>query len=151
MFIQSGSKTVVIETRLPVSYGAVLVNSQSNKVVDESFYRGDCIEKLMNFLRKWIAWCDSEGQMYRFLSDVLTKAQQVQYLASTGSETCCIFKSVLDDPVIHHCHSSGMIFGIAHSMCNLKAQLTRFLPVFFHNLSRYDSHHILKNINVLHG
>ena len=44
-----------------------------------------------------------------------------------------------------------MIFGIAHSMCNLKAQIKRFLPVFFHNLSRYDSHHILKNINVLPG
>ena len=153
MFIQSGSKTVLIEKQLPASYGAVLVDSQSNKVVDESFYRGeDCIEKLMNCLRKWNAWCDSERQRYRFLSDVLTKTQQEQFLASTRGEKCCICKSVIqDDPVIHHCHSSGMIFGIAHSMCNLKAQIKRFLPVFFHNLSRYDSHHILKNINVLPG
>ena len=36
-------------------------------------------------------------------------------------------------------------------MCNLKAQIKRFLPVFFHNLSRYDSLHILKNVNVLPG
>ena len=37
MFIQSGSKTVVIEEQLPASNAAVLVDSQSNKVVDESF------------------------------------------------------------------------------------------------------------------
>ena len=153
MFIQSGSKTVLIEKQLPASFGAVLVDSQSNKVVEESFYRGeDCIEKLMNCLRKWNAWCYSERQRYRFLSDVLTKIQQEQFLSSTRGEKCCFCKSVIqDDPVIHHCHLSGMIFGIAHSMCNLKAQIKRFLPVFFHNLSGYDSHHTLKNIDVLPG
>ena len=77
MFVQKCTKTVVIAKQLPASNGALLVNSQSNKFVVESFYRGeDCIEK-MNCLREWNACCDSERQRFRFLSDVHTKNQQV--------------------------------------------------------------------------
>ena len=48
--------------------------------------------------------------------------------------------------VIHHCHLSGTIFGVAHSKCNLRASTTNFLPVFFHRLSRYNAYHILKHL-----
>ena len=53
--------------------------------------------------------------------------------------------------VIHHCHLSGTIFGVALSKCNLRARTTNFLPVFFHNLSRYDAHHILKHLKLKVG
>ena len=50
--------------------------------------------------------------------------------------------------VIHQCHLSGTLFVVAHSKCNLKARTTIFLPVFFHNLSRYVEHHILKQLKL---
>ena len=53
--------------------------------------------------------------------------------------------------VIHHCHLTGKVFGVAHSGCNLKCTTTNFLPVFFHNLSRYDAHHIIKNLKLEEG
>ena len=53
--------------------------------------------------------------------------------------------------VIHHCHLTGEIFGVAHSKCNLRAKTTRFLPVFFHNLSRYDAHHFIKYLKLNDG
>ena len=37
---------------------------------------------------------------------------------------------------------------MAHSKCSLRAGNTIFLSVFFHNLSRYDAHHILKELKL---
>ena len=36
------------------------------------------------------------------------------------------------------------MLGVAHSACNLAVTVGSFLPVLFHNLSRYDAHHIVK-------
>ena len=52
------------------------------------------------------------------------------------------------DAVIHHNHATGEVYGLAHSKCNSKAMTVKFLPVFFHNLARYDAHHILKYLQL---
>ena len=78
---------------------------------------------------------------------------QRKILLSAPSAECCICHkaSEVSNRVIHHCHVTGTIFGVAHSSCNLRAQTTEFLPIFCHNLYRYDSHHILKNLRLLAG
>lgn len=43
-----------------------------------------------------------------------------------------------------HDHLSGNYCGAAHAECNLQRRKSRFIPVFFHNLSRYDSHFIVR-------
>ncbi|KAK4871823.1 hypothetical protein RN001_015947 [Aquatica leii] len=55
-----------------------------------------------------------------------------------------------------HCHLTGQFRGAAHGVCNLNFQLPHFIPVFFHNLSNYDTHLFIKelacnhkNINVI--
>ena len=64
--------TIVIENQFPASYGAVLVDSRSNSVVEESFYRGEnSINKLVDCLRRWLKICDGENQKYRDLKKVL--------------------------------------------------------------------------------
>ena len=66
---------------------------------------------------------------------------------------CCLCGGSVErvERVIHHCHLTGEVFGVAHSKCNLRAKTTRFLPIFFHNLSRYDAHHIIKNLKLNNG
>ena len=64
--------------------------------------------------------------------------------AANGAKCCICGEVVQACPVVHDCHSSGKIIGVAHSKCNLQARTKRFLPIFFHNLSRYDAHHIVK-------
>ena len=67
-----GRSTTVIENQFPASYGAVLVDSRSNTVVKESFYRGEnSINKLVDCLRRWLKYCDGENQKYRDLRKVL--------------------------------------------------------------------------------
>ena len=48
-----------------------------------------------------------------------------------------------------HCHFTGKFRGPAHSKCNLKLRKQRFIPVFFHNLSGYDSHLLVKSFSKL--
>ena len=72
-----------------------------------------------------------------------------QQLLSTENPICCLCQEHIShkkEMVIHHCHYSGQVYGIPHSRCNLKARRSNFLPVFFHNLARYDAHHIFKNL-----
>ena len=145
--------TVILELQVPASYGAVLVDGRTNSVTAESFYSGEgSISTLMNCLRRWNNWCDSERQNFKNLNKVTGKSHQKAYLASAVALNCCICNDfVAVSPVIHHCHATGKILGRAHSNCNLRAQRKRILHVLFHNLSGYDAHHILKSLIVRPG
>ena len=54
-------------------------------------------------------------------------------------------------PVHDHCHFTGKYRGPAHSRCNLQFRKPKFTPVFFHNLSGYDSHLFIKNLGKSEG
>ena len=56
-----------------------------------------------------------------------------------------------DEKVRDHCHVTGKLGGAANWSCNINLQLTKKVPVIFHNLRGQDSHLIfdeLKNFNV---
>ena len=52
-----------------------------------------------------------------------------------------------NEKVGNHCHITNKFRGAAHQSCNLNFQLTKRIPVIFHNLKGYDSHLIF---SVLH-
>ena len=70
------------------------------------------------------------------------------------SNSCWICKKLIDndeEKVRDHCHVTGKFRGAAHWNCNINFQLTKKVPVIFHNLRGYDSHLIfyeLKNFDV---
>ena len=51
-----------------------------------------------------------------------------------------------DRKVRDHCHYTGRYRGSACNSCNLKYRKPKFIPVFFHNLSGYDSHLFIKKL-----
>ena len=48
-----------------------------------------------------------------------------------------------------HCHWTGKFRGAAHQKCNIMYRKTYKNPLFFHNFTGYDSHHIFQNISNL--
>ena len=61
-----------------------------------------------------------------------------------------IFKKLIDndeEKARDHCHVTGKFRGAAHRNCNLNCQLTKKVPVIFHNLRGYDSHLVFNELD----
>ena len=69
-------------------------------------------------------------------------------------KSCWICKKLIDnddEKVIDHCNISGKFRGAAHWDCNINFQLTKNVPVMFHNLRCYDSHLIFNESDKFDG
>ena len=59
------------------------------------------------------------------------------------SNNCWVCKKFINndkEKVRDHCYVTGKFRGAAHESCNINFQLTKKVPVIFHNLRAYDSH-----------
>ena len=66
-----------------------------------------------------------------------------------SSNTCWICEKLIDDDdekVRDHCYVTGKFRGVAHWSCNINLQLTKKVPVIFHNLRGYNSHLIFDEL-----
>ena len=45
-----------------------------------------------------------------------------------------------------HCQFTGKYRGAAHSKCNMNYEITKDIPIVFHNLFSYDSRPIIKEL-----
>ena len=66
------------------------------------------------------------------------------------SNICWICEKLIDDDdekVRDHCHVTGKFRGAAHWSCNINLQLTKKVPVIFHNLRGYNSHLIFNELS----
>ena len=68
--------------------------------------------------------------------------QKVCYIFSKNFSTNKKYCNVRD-----HCHYTGQYRGAAHSICNLRYQIPKEIPVVFHNGSTYDYHFIIKQLS----
>ena len=72
----------------------------------------------------------------------LVMIEREEYLFQQ-SHSCWICKKLVDnedEKVRDHCHITGKFRDSAHWDCNINFQLTKKIPVIFHNLKGYDSH-----------
>ena len=81
---------------------------------------------------------------------IITEEEQEQFNQASDC-WICNKKLNLEDRVRDHCHYTGRYRGAAHNKCNLKYSKPNNISVFFHNLSGYDSHLIIKKLNVTEG
>ena len=54
---------------------------------------------------------------------------------------------VADKKVRDHCHVTGKYIGADHWSCNVNFEMTKKIPVTFHNLEGYESHLIFKELS----
>ena len=58
-----------------------------------------------------------------------------------SSNICWICEKLIEDEKVRdHCHITGKFRDAAHWSCNINLQLTKKVPVIFHNLRGYGSH-----------
>ena len=86
--------------------------------------------------------------MKKYFNKILLMSEEEEQFQSRYK--CWICEKLIDDDdekVRDHCHVTGKFRGAAHWSCNINLQLTKKVPVIFHNLRGYDSHLIFCELN----
>lgn len=138
---KSGSHTEIDAHHIPCGYSYVIIDNEGKCVKAPVVYHGDnAAEKLIQSLLV-------EEKMIKDLLKVnrpmnLTPEENEAFLNETHCFVC--EEPLYEDRVRDHCHMSSNYRSALHSRCNLNYKLIRKIPVIFHNLKGYDSHHIIK-------
>ena len=114
------------------------------------FRGGNTANEFIKAILKEYQYCKKVMKKH-FNKNLIMSEEEEQF---QSSNTCWICEKLIDDDdekVRDHCHVTGKFRGAAHWSCNINLQLTKKVPVIFHNLRGYDSHLIfdeLKNFDV---
>ena len=84
----------------------------------------------------------------QFNKNVIMTEEEEYLLRQSNSYWIC--KKIIDnedEKVREHCHITGKFRDSAHWDCNINFQLTKKIPVIFHNLKGYDSHLIFSELH----
>ena len=109
-------------------------------------YRGkNCVEKFVEYIEKEVK------RLYEtFPRQPITKFTDVQKREHETAEKCHIYLKEFNDPknrkVKDHCHYNDLYRGAAHNNCNLKYLIPDYITIVFHNLSGYDAHLFIKEL-----
>ena len=82
---------------------------------------------------------------------IMTEEEENLFQKSNNSSICKKFINNDEDEVRDHCHMTGKFRGAAHESYNLNFQLTRNVPVIFHNVRSYDTHLIFNELDKFHA
>ena len=104
---------------------------------------------LINLLNQFLRSKSTKKIMKDQFNKNLFMTEKEEYLFQQ-SNNCWICKKLIDnkdEEVRDHCHISGKFRGASHWDCNINFQLTKKIPVIFHNSKGYDSHLIFSELH----
>ena len=95
----------------------------------------------------FIKWLEDDVKFLANIEEkkmVFTREDKKQFNIASDCWICG--EELGNDRVRDHCHYTGRYRGAAHNKCNLKYSKPKGVPVFFHNLTGYDSHLFIKKL-----
>ena len=111
------------------------------------YFGGDCVEWFINEMLEI-------GFMKTYFKNELEI--NLDTIPENYDQTTCWLcekefrpKDKKENPIVKdHCHLTGRFRGLAHNNCNLNTRKahTSFVPILFHNFSRYDCHLIFDKL-----
>ena len=120
------------------AYGEVVTSLRTYRVKD-------CIETFCKYIK------GEARRLYHMFPekpmDPLTKKQWKKYKKATKCHICYKPFTKANLKVRDHCHYTGLYRGPAHSLCNLRYKIPSYIPVVFHNLSGYDAHLFIRELD----
>ena len=102
---------------------------------------------------------DYDKKVQQYPKPLLTKKETEQY---KSSKKCWLCNNPFTNELIKsrkgnlwqpnkkvrdHDHLTGKYLGPAHNKCNFQRKSNMFIPIYFHNLSNYDSHFMINLLN----
>ena len=136
-----------IQNPVPCSFTCKLV------FVDDEFtkpivaFRGEnAAYEFIKAIFKEYQYCKKVTKKH-FNKNLIMSEEEEQY---QSKNPCWICEKLSDDDnekVRDYCHVTGKCRIVAHRSCNINLQLTKEVPVIFHNLRGYDSHLIFEELS----
>ena len=146
--IYEGSYTRKYHDHVPCSYAYKIV------CIDDKFSKPIIIYRSENAAYEFIKAILKE---YKYCKKIIKKHFNKNLIMSKEEEysfqqsnNCWICKKLIDNnnkKARDHCHVTGKFRGAGHWNFNINFQLTKEIPVIFHNLKGYDGHLILSELN----
>ena len=143
-----GTYTKKYHEHVPCSYAykVVCIDDRFSKPI--VVYRGEnAAYEFIKAILKEYKYC--KKIMKKHFNKNLIMNEEEEYLFQQ-SNSCCICGKLIDndnEKVRDYCHVTGKFRGATHWSCNINFQLTKKIPVIFHNLNGYDSHLIFSELN----
>ena len=144
----NGSYTEKYQDHIPCSF------AYKDVCVDNKFSKNVVLYRERNavyrFIKAVLEEYDSCKKIIKkhFNKNLIISAEEEKRFKLTN--TCWICNKlfdVRDDKVRDHCHITGKYRGATHWICNINLNLSKEIPVIFHNLKGYDSHSIIQKIS----
>jgi len=152
-----GKNTTIIHKHEPLSYGFVVKPSddvpielieQFNIPTTPVIYRGNKSHEDVaeQFVKNIVEVCRKIEELLK--TNVAINMSDDDIRRHNSSKNCNFCKRSFDttEKVRDHCHLTGKFRQSLCSRCNLDLKQPKFVPCFFHNLSKYDSHFIISRL-----
>ena len=114
-------------------YKVVCIDDKfTNPIV--AFRDGNAAYEFIKAIFKEYEYCKKVMKKYFNKNLIMSEKEEEQFQLSN---VCWICEKLIDnddEKVRDHCHITGKFRGAAHLSCNINLQLTRKVPVIFHNL-----------------
>lgn len=142
------SFTITTHKHKPHSFAYYIKCNYNDSLSKFELYRGvDCAQKFIEFLERDVKDIYQRYLKEKVLMHPLTQDEQNKFETASHCHICeKDFIADANDRVRDHCHLTGKFRGASHSICNLNYKIPTFIPIFFHNLSGYDSHLFIKEL-----
>ena len=129
------------ENHIPCSFAYKIVCIDDRFTKSTIIYRGEnAAYEFIKAILKEYKYC--KKIMKEYFNKHLIMSEEEEHLFPK-SNSCWICKKFIDNnekKLRDDCHITGKFRGAAHQKCNANFQLTKKVPVIFHNLRGYNSH-----------
>jgi hypothetical protein len=154
--------TTKLQQHKPCGYSWLVVDFEGKKRYG-SHYRIQRADEdpTEQFLKEILDVCDviqAELDAFQLDADKNMWIDEVELQEATRNERCCFctghFNIRTEKIVRHHNHlpdESGLFkfIGLAHDNCNLRARMSRQIPIFMNNFGSYDLHFLMQSLGNL--
>ena len=127
----------------PVSYSMVFMDFCGKVLFSRTEASEEkCLELFMKALE------DASASLSPFLDRIaemeIDQEEEARFGESNACHICLRSFTMGQEKVRDHCHWTGKYLGPAHIKCNLSARRPKYIPMYAHNFSGYDSHFVMQ-------
>ena len=144
----NSSYTKKYQDHIPCSfaYKVVCVDNKFSKKV--FLYRGkDAVYRFIKSILSEYNYCRKVAKNYFDKNLIMSAEENERFEPSNICWICNKLFDISDDKVRDHCHITGKYRGAAHWSCNINLKITKKVFAVFHNLKKYCSHLIFKELS----